>query len=89
MPLTLSAVGVFLPGPLSTLAHAIVVTSPPMLAAQAAHPGTLAGVSVASLLLGLTALGAWAAALVTCAHTLFARRSVREGDEPGHRLLAG
>lgn len=88
LPLALSAVRVFLPGPLAALAHAVVVTSPPMLAAEAVHPGTLDGVSVAALLLGTTALAGWAAGLVTGAHALFVRRSVREGDEPGRRLVA-
>lgn len=89
LPMALSAVRVFLPGPLAALTHALLVTSPPMLAAEAAHPGTLAGASVASLLLGTAALGVWAAALVVGAHAVFVRRSVREDDEPGRRLVAG
>ncbi|WP_110240234.1 hypothetical protein [Nocardioides gilvus] len=89
LPMALSAARVFLPGPLSALTHALLVTSPPMLAAEAAHPGTLAGASVTSLLLGTGALCAWAAAATTGAHALFVRRSVREGDEPGRRLIAG
>lgn len=89
LPLALSAVRVFLPDPLAALTHALLVTSPPMLAAEATHPGTLAGVSVSSLLLGTTALGAWALALVTGAHAVLVRRSVSEDEDPGRGLVAG